>query len=199
MDDLVTWLMAQVAKDERIARSAMEAISHRDDPEGIDRWYVSDVNGIYTDLHSVYLLGGSYEYTDEGLARHVVNWQPNRVLAECEAKRKIVTLYATTAMALQRNSFVGPNRQRDEAAEDVLGAAIQELAWVYRDRPGYRDEWCRVTLERGDLVLKVDDGIEGSVFDVDGHRVQVWWEDDSVSWESMRSLKELPREGGHAV
>lgn len=199
MDDLVTWLLEQVAKDERIARSAMEAISHRDDPEGIDRWYVSDVNGIYTDLHSVYLLGGPYEYTDEGLARHVVNWQPNRVLAECEAKRRVVRLYTNALYAVRHSTVVGRNRTQDEAAEDVLGAAVQELAWVYRDRSGYRDEWCRVTLEKGDLVLKVDEGIEGSVFGVDGHRVQVWWEDDSVSWESVRSLKELPREGGHAV
>ena len=44
---------------------------------------------------------------------------------------------------------------------------------------------------KGQLVFSPDLGMEGQVLQADGHRVQVWWEDDDVSWESAVTLKPL--------
>lgn len=105
MHDLVTWLLAQLDEDEQRAHAAAEPFVHGD-RTGMD--------GLHPQILS-----------------YVRQWVPARVLAEVDAKRRIIELYSGTA---QYPDFSGGY---DSAAED----AIKLLAVPYADRPGYRDEW----------------------------------------------------------
>lgn len=63
--------------------------------------------------------------------RYMLDWQPSRVLAECEAKR-------------QRIAFLQMVTTPDEADSILIDAATMLLkidASVYADHPDYRDEW----------------------------------------------------------
>jgi hypothetical protein len=99
VDDLVTWLRAQLDDDERVARVVMA------EPGG---FYIE----AETDDTNVMTIGA-----------HVYRWTPKRVLAEVDAKRRMV----------------------DEAIRlESYGSEFQflkMLALPYADRPGYRDEW----------------------------------------------------------
>jgi hypothetical protein len=65
-------------------------------------------------------------------AGDVVVWNPARVLAECEAKRKIVE---------QTVSGFGCLTCRDWTAEELLENTLGYLALPYADHPDYRQEW----------------------------------------------------------
>jgi len=62
----------------------------------------------------------SAEETQSTAAGHIVRWDPDRVLAECAAKRRIVQWY-----------------QWGDVREPVLGP----LAAVYADHPDYDQSW----------------------------------------------------------
>jgi hypothetical protein len=62
-------------------------------------------------------------------ATHAANWSPARVLAECEAKRRIV---ADRPLPIG-HFWDGQRAQHDNA--------LRFLASVYADHPDYRDEW----------------------------------------------------------
>lgn len=55
-----------------------------------------------------------------GVIQHVETWNPDRVLAECEAKREILDV------------------TRGTYSSDLVRRL---LALPYADRPGYREEW----------------------------------------------------------
>ncbi len=103
VDDLVTWLRAQLDDDERVAREAVQW------SEGAAEW------------------ANPGEPDWEHIARH----GPARVLAEVDAKRRLLDyLVALEDKALDGNWW---NLDTDEPAK--------LLALPYADRPGYRDEW----------------------------------------------------------
>jgi len=63
---------------------------------------------------------------------HVARWNPARVLAECESKRRIVVLH----------SDIDPCDAHDGATmETVPCETLRLLALPYADRPGWREEW----------------------------------------------------------
>jgi hypothetical protein len=64
-----------------------------------------------------------------------------RLVADDTAKRKVLRLYENALSARRHGSMSLRNQTQDEAAVDVLGAAIQALAEVYDQHPGYREEW----------------------------------------------------------
>ncbi|MEV4767781.1 DUF6221 family protein [Micromonospora humida] len=68
MDDLVTWLRAQLDDDERVARKAGQRGKW---------WFASGDRSV--DLHA--------------LTAHAKRWDPARVLAEVDAKRSILSLH----------------------------------------------------------------------------------------------------------
>jgi hypothetical protein len=112
-DDLATWYRAQLDEDERVAREAEGGwITLGPDPERAN-----------------------------SVGRHAARWDPARVLAEVDAKRRIIRLYVNAKAAYDAGSISLRNRTQDEAAEDVLGVALRALALPYVDRPGYREEW----------------------------------------------------------
>jgi hypothetical protein len=70
---------------------------------------------------------GTIEEMDPSAAGHIVRWDPARVLAEIDAKRRVVE-----------------NQQRHAPGQSGYGAAtfaVRCLALPYADRPGYREEW----------------------------------------------------------
>lgn len=105
MDDLVAWLLAQIAEDEAALTG----------PHRLDNEYCSD---------------GAH-------------WTDERVLAECEAKRRVIKLYENALSAHRAGSVSDRNRIQDEAAMDVLGAAVQAYGEMYASlgRPGYQESW----------------------------------------------------------
>ena len=104
---LTDFLLARIAEDEDVARSVPEV-----EPAS---WAP-----IWTSLRS-----GKTSVCDHG-PRGSVEMQPARVLAECEAKRRIVE---SVQAALPRGtSGLGPS-------------VLMRLAAVYADHPDYRDEW----------------------------------------------------------
>ncbi|MER7801223.1 DUF6221 family protein [Streptomyces parvulus] len=132
MDDLVVWLRAQLDEDERIARAAMwcedaaawrAAASEYGTPTRPDgpRWYIEDSleDGVIRTVDP-------QASDDEGVARHIAEHDPARVLREIDAKRQIVDRYAWL-------------REHGDTGGTVW--VLPLLALPYADRPGYRDEW----------------------------------------------------------
>ncbi|WP_251151032.1 DUF6221 family protein [Cellulosimicrobium sp. Marseille-Q4280] len=86
--------------------------------------------------------GKAGEDGEAGPARHRARWSPARVLAECDAKRRIVELaheatgYDMT-VDLERDSSA-----RAQSGVSFVGDRIlKELATVYADHPDYDESW----------------------------------------------------------
>jgi hypothetical protein len=110
---LADFLLARVAEDEAAAGDAFYEGQHwYAEEEGVSRWPGDDT---------------VWDADRKRDAQHVVRWQPARVLAECEAKRRIVELD-------WRGDDSGPAQLLQE---DVL----RLLALSYADHPDYRQEW----------------------------------------------------------
>jgi hypothetical protein len=72
--------------------------------------------------------------------QHIARWDPARVLAECDAKRRIVDMVRPVAIA------GGPAWTPETAAAEqgrlaALDYVLRDLASVYADHPDYRKEW----------------------------------------------------------
>lgn len=101
MPDLAEWLLEQITEDERVAHE-LDDYRFDDDP------YSSRINS-----------NGEYI---------VVDFEAQRVLAECEAKRRII-------------GFLAGLRDSAGARRAPIDWATQCMALPYKDRPGYREEW----------------------------------------------------------
>lgn len=132
MDDLISWLRDQIDDDERAARSA-----------GGDKWiasglaFVDDSSG-----HAVV----STERMDSGVQAHIARHNPARVLAEVEAKRRILDKWQDPATVERFPDGVHDGRDWDEREAQVSRARtidrlVRLLALPYADRPGYQSEW----------------------------------------------------------
>jgi hypothetical protein len=164
--DLATWLLEQVADDEQVARAASlgpwslnsetfaEAIHAADDTAVVagGRWGGE---------------GSVFDSIDD--ARHIVRWDPAHVLAECDAKRRILAEHEPEWQTVEwphdqngkGEALCCPRCQNAEHTEwhPPFGKAgvlpegfvsgyvlapcltLRILASVYVDRPGYREEW----------------------------------------------------------
>lgn len=116
--DLAEFLLARIAEDEAVARAA-----HYDgqrwyaEEEIVDRWPECDCG---TPVMSA---------NRKAEAQFVADWQPSRVLAECDAKRRIVE---------QSQRLI--DIPDDSGTEVVLGDVLRALAMPYAGHPDYRDE-----------------------------------------------------------
>ncbi|MER5209406.1 DUF6221 family protein [Streptomyces sp. NPDC002838] len=140
MDELVRWLGEQLDEDERIARAATwceDAAAWHAEPspfgarDGGQRWYIEDAmdDGVVTHVDPV-------ASDDEGVARHIAEWDPARVLREIDAKRELLRRYeAMAADVLVLTSGV------QEILSEYRRVILPSLAAGYSDRPGYREEW----------------------------------------------------------
>lgn len=71
---------------------------------------------------------------------HIIRWDPARVLAECEAKRRIVEVHQGLSVALKWvKGETGEAIVRSGVATSE--ATLRFLAAVYADRPDYNPAW----------------------------------------------------------
>lgn len=111
--DLTEFLLARIAEDEEAAGKG-----DRFRPDAPD---FGDTFGIGYDVHG-----------DTGRSGRYLTIDPARVLAECEAKRRIVDAY--------QRWDANQDRSPDYWAAP-MGDVLDALASVYADHPDYRPEW----------------------------------------------------------
>lgn len=124
-DDLVTWLRAQIDKDERIAKATQDCSCGRCDYPlawTVDRDWVTSLG---LGIGETQAPG----YTTEQQAAHIVLHDPATELIDIDAKQLMV------------------GRCEDVlAADDVMASALALfMLWCiaarYASRPGFREEW----------------------------------------------------------
>jgi hypothetical protein len=129
MDDLATWLTAQVDTDERVALAASSGdngVWCQSDPD--NPGHILDERG-FTVTH---FEDGS---PDANQATHIALNDPARVLAEVRAKRLLIDLHAACGSG---------SGYCDDGGHVQYGGVCFNLAVLtlpYADRPGYREEW----------------------------------------------------------
>ncbi|MFE5368250.1 DUF6221 family protein [Streptomyces mirabilis] len=157
MDDLVRWFGEHLDEDERIARAATHHEDYgvwtaksfkQQERLGRDRWALFDAvdDCVVSDVDA--------EGTEpEGVAQHIANWDPARVLCEVDAKRRLLDDYVVTARirdeAAARIKAAGDHpdakdletwdRAQREAA--ILEGPVRLAALPLAVRPGYREDW----------------------------------------------------------
>ena len=107
---LADFLLARIAEDEEVAQAAASAVGRP-----------------LIDYH-----------LDLAEARHIARWDPARVLAECEAKRRIVEHHSSSGDDWPLCAIcteVGPDAQGWPCLTLLL------LALPYSDHGDYREEW----------------------------------------------------------
>jgi hypothetical protein len=149
-DDLVSWLLARLDKDEQVARAALQ---HENVPgvwNAIGSGTKDDHDLSYWAVHQVAVPRWS-EPSARDLMTHIARHDPARVLAEVAAKRRIVNEHEQVPESLQ-------GFHRDGTYGDIVSVCsacgttgeypvewpcttVRLLALPYADIPGYRDEW----------------------------------------------------------
>jgi hypothetical protein len=142
VDDLIAFLRAQLDEDERVAREApgpeWRAGVERDGEPGHWRGVKADLVLLLPDApipmdHDVGSEVLRAEFVNDGKSAgrravdHAVRWDPARVLAEVEAKRRILDL-------------VTPGDYFGGFGEAYV-QVVQLLAQPYAGRDGWREEW----------------------------------------------------------
>ncbi len=110
--ELAEFVMARLAEDEEDARACAPNLKW---PDGADE-----------------LPAGIMPHAT---LRHSRRWDPARVLAECEAKRRIVRDYE-----IARDAEYG-DIAAAIADERTYGRFLRLFAIPYADHPDYREEW----------------------------------------------------------
>ena len=137
MLSLAEFLIARIAEDEEAAKQISGqhwwAASHP-----ADSWIIASDEGPV-----VYNEGAP----TEAEAAHIARWDPARVLAECEAKRRIVEWHpAVSGTGRDGEAVTGCANCIGNAAGQSFTIAgpcltIRLLTLPYADHPDYRDEW----------------------------------------------------------
>jgi hypothetical protein len=147
MSDIIEFLKARIAEDERAARNASPG-----------PWTFSDIASvgggtIYDPTVAIANVEWDTERVDSRIRRTRPDWQadatgdhiarhnPTRVLAECAAKRAIIEQHSLE-VAAQQDTW----RSRDDVNANKMDAAcllpvLRTLAAVYADHPDYQQEW----------------------------------------------------------
>lgn len=121
--DLAAFLRARLDEDERTARHAFGG--HNDDgPE-------------WTEVSSGALSTGSelHGIGDSAITRHMERWDPARVLADVDAKRRIIAEHPW-----RREPDWPSGRQCRQCATEHPCQTLRLLALPYAAHPGYRPE-----------------------------------------------------------
>jgi len=113
---LTAWLIEQIAEDERLANTIRQ------------RHWEADGAAVIADHPTNRIVDYVYE---EGAAEHIARWDPKRVLAECEAKRRIVELC----------EIVADLPDVDTSAFTLALNTLEDLARPYADHPDHRADW----------------------------------------------------------
>ncbi len=121
--NIVEFLEARIAEDEAYARQA------QGDKYGwVDRWRVATGHGAAT---------------ESVITAHAFRLSPDRMLAECAAKREIIDTYRS-AVRHEAGADVSTELSGKLTLSGIaqgLEIAIQYMATTYKDHPDYRREW----------------------------------------------------------
>lgn len=133
--DLPTWLREQIAEDRRVAEVAARK-------EGGADWYydadIAESVRVENGSANPAIVNGPYGYLGEA-GEHIARWDPARVLAECDAKERIVESFTSAAEWSKH-----PDCPQPDAYARVAGGVLdilRMLALPYSARPGYQEEW----------------------------------------------------------
>lgn len=129
--DLVAFLLARIEEDEGAAQAAMSYA----DNAGVWHALEYDYEGIGVSSGPLDRQGLMSVSVSEATAL-ITRWPPGRVLAECEAKRRIIARCETA----EREAGIAGEDAGPEVAEDVLRA----LAAPYSSHPDYQPGWALV-------------------------------------------------------
>lgn len=145
MGDMIAWLLEQVDIDEHTAREAMRVTGSATDPNGMGRWAASEApeGGIYADPDGRTILLGPYDYLDPELAAHLLSWQPQRVLDDCEAKRKIIEDHSCSCPDADCRDCAACSGSHHADPTPAPCRTLRLLAEPYAKlgRPGYQESW----------------------------------------------------------
>lgn len=129
VDDLATWLRAQWDDDERVARAAQPG-----------PWTMRENGTPWTDIDATDgTVTSSYEGDVVAVsdAEHMVRWDPARVLAELDAKRRIVDL----CVDMLRPDSAGPQDLGPDDVDPTMWDVLRLLALPMAGRDGYDESW----------------------------------------------------------
>jgi len=130
VSELIDWLRGQLDEDERIAAQAAPLADS-------ERWTASARNG-WDEIRDGRHRRVAEAHNDG--RTHIARHDPARVLAEVEAKRRIVDYFAEDAAIAWSPKAQSLSREEwylVSAARDT----IKMLALPYADQPGYLEEW----------------------------------------------------------
>lgn len=124
MPDLTEFLLARITEDESKARHAAHLYGR---PPGIPG------GATYHEL--AYPRG----HLPVVAYAHASRWEPARVLAECEARRKIIELHALSGDSC---STCGDGHDGyGDLYQRYPCETLRALALPYANRPGWREDW----------------------------------------------------------
>lgn len=138
VDDLVAWLRAQLDERERVARAAANSLRcgcHPGSHPGA--WTANDAR-VTTELHDVAGGEGWPASIGDDVAQHIALNDPASVLADVEAKRRILDEYEMWA---EDDDDDYEHAQAAATSAAALLVVIKLLALRHAGSPGYRDEW----------------------------------------------------------
>ncbi len=139
MEHLPAFLLARIGEDESTARAAVTIIDSRETAG----WYWSDAgDAVFLDGTSVPVACGPWkQLMNQPSARHIVRNDPERVLAECDAKRRILSDHGRARDAVAAAALDDPARSGWLGAAEALGRVLRSMAVPYADHPAYDPEW----------------------------------------------------------
>ena len=148
-ETLVDVLLARIAEDESAARAAAAGGRWRyEDGDSVGAWTLYDEHWRIADLTTY--RHDKYDYAErmpafrpphyvdaDANGAHIARWDPARVLAECDAKRRIVERLGSYLSSEHDPEPEGAWKLLDDHA----WATLYDLALPYADHPDYRDVW----------------------------------------------------------
>src|SRR5665647_728483 len=134
MSDLTSFVLARIAEDERFAHQAMGG--------GDGHWASWNRSWDTSPTRDLAADGVRVAALPMTIDEHVCRHDPARVLAECEAKRRIVEEHPAERYADVDERFC--KRCRAGLFEREVGwpcATLRSLALPYADHEQFREEW----------------------------------------------------------
>lgn len=125
MDDLVQFLRARLDEDEQTVREVL--------------WEGSGNTISWSLPASATVEVGADEFYagDSTVARHIARHDPERILAEVDAKRRALNHYER----IQQHTLKNNDEHDYLLAEGAVRTQIQYAALPYADHPDYRPKW----------------------------------------------------------
>jgi hypothetical protein len=147
---LTEFLLARIAEDEEVARAASPAswtqgVKRAGSP---GRWHGIEAYSVLVDRSDRVFTEGAPLVADSPSVsdvEHIARHDPARVLAECEAKRRIVAMGQFSDSPESAVDFwleVGEGKTPPQPV-GALVDVFRALALPYADHPDFREEWRR--------------------------------------------------------